>query len=201
LFEAVKGLHVIRKFSYLTGMLGQRVASSNVTIIDDGTIEGGAGTAPFDDQGVKTAKNVIVESGILKMYIYDVYSAKMAGAKPTGNALRESYKDQPEVNPRNLYMVRGQNSPESIIQAVVNGFWVQNTIGFGVDSISGTYSIGAAGRWIREGRLAEPVSGVTIASSLNDLFNGIDAVGNDLEFRYETAVPTFRVKEMTVSGV
>lgn len=200
IFEAVIGLNILQKSSFLAGRLGDKIASELVTIIDDGTMPGGVATAPFDDEGVKTQKNIIVDKGVLKMFLYNIYSANKAKTQPTGNASRDSYKEMPRLKSRNLYLAKGSSTPEQIISKVKNGFWVKNTIGFGVDSVTGSYSIGAAGRWIKNGKLGKPVSGVTIASSLDDLLMGIDAVGNDLEFRFETAAPTFRVSNMTVSG-
>jgi len=199
-FEGAKGSSILRKSSYLYGRIGDRIASSLVTLIDDGTLPKGVRTAPFDDEGVKTRRNVIVENGILKMYVYDVYSARKAKTAPTGNAFRGSYRESPRIDTRNLYLMKGKKTPRQIISEVKNGFWVKNTIGFGIDSVTGSYSIGAAGRWIRNGKLAEPIAGVTIASSLDNLLMGIDAVGDDLEFRYENSTPTFRVANMTVSG-
>ena len=199
-FEGAKGLRIQNKTSYLQGRLEEKIASDLVTLIDDGTLAGGVRTAPFDDEGVKTRRNVIVERGVLKMYLYDVYSAGKGKAKPTGNVFRRGYRDTPSIDSRNLYLVKGKSTPRKIISEVKNGFWVKNTIGFGIDSVSGTYSIGAAGRWIRNGKLAEPVSGVTIASTLDALLMGVEEVGNDLEFRYENSTPTFRVSNMTVSG-
>ncbi|MBU1627623.1 TldD/PmbA family protein [bacterium] len=201
IFEGAKGLNILEKTSYLEGKLDKKIASHLITLIDDGTMGEGVKTAPFDDEGVKTRRNVIVEDGILKMYLYDVYSARKCKAESTGNAYRGSYKDVPQLVPRNLYLVKGKTTPREIISEVKDGFFVINTIGFGIDSVTGIYSIGAAGRWIKDGKLTEPVSGITIASSLDQLLMSIDAVGNDLEFRHENSAPTFRVSNMTVSGI
>jgi PmbA protein len=201
IFEAVNANNILKNSSYFVDRIGKKVASDLVTIIDDGTMPEGVSTAPFDDEGTQTRKNVIIENGILKMYVYDLYSAKKGKAQPTGNASRESYRDTPHLEPRNLYMVKGDKTPQELISEVKNGFWVKNTIGFGVDAVTGSYSIGAAGRWIKDGKLTEAVSGVTIACSLDELLTGIDRIGNDLEFNYENASPTFRVSSMTVSGL
>jgi PmbA protein len=201
IFEGAKGLNIFDKSSYLEDRLGKKIAADIVTVIDDGTMQDGIRTAPFDDEGVKTQRNIIVENGVLKMYLYDLYSAKKCKAESTGNAFRGMYRDLPQLEPRNLFLVKGKKSPEELISEVKDGFWVKNTIGFGIDSVTGMYSIGAAGRWIKDGKLTQPVSGVTIANTLDGLLMGIDSIGNDLEFRYENSAPTFRVSNMTVSGI
>ncbi|MBN2384750.1 TldD/PmbA family protein [bacterium] len=201
IFEAIKGDRILQKSSYLDGRLGQCIASPLVTIIDDGTMIGGIKSVPCDDEGTPTERKILVDKGILKQYVYDLSSAKRAGTQPTGNAFRRSYRNPAEIHSTNLYLEKGDLEPKQIIAAVPNGLWVRNTIGFGVDSITGTYSMGAAGRWIKDGVLTSPVSGVTIAASLDEILLGIEAVGNDLIFRHETASPTFRVKAMTVSGI
>jgi len=201
IFEAVKGDHILQQSSYLCGKLGHKIASPLVTIIDDGTMPGGVKTVPCDDEGTPTERKTIIDRGVLKMYVYDLYAANKAGQKPTGNAFRRSYRSPCDIHGTNLFMEKGIQTPHDIIAEVKNGFLVKNTIGFGVDSVTGVYSMGASGRWIQNGKLLGPVSGVTIASSLEEILLGIDAVGNDLVFHYETATPTIRVKTMTISGI
>lgn len=199
IFEAVSGDSVYRHASFLAGRLGQTIGSELLTVIDDGTIPALFGTQPFDDEGVRSRRTVVIEKGALRSYLLNSYTARKLGLKTTGNAAR-GVTGNARVGHGNFYLAPGAESPERIIAGVRNGFYVTELIGSGVNIVTGDYSLGAAGLWIENGELAYPVSGVTIASNLNEMLRLIDAVGSDLEFRGAIAAPTLRIQEMMVSG-
>jgi PmbA protein len=213
IFDAANGDAIYRHASFFAGMLGERVAGDNVTVIDDGTLvfdkafdhegdirTGGFGTAPFDGEGLPTRRTVLVENGILKSYVTNTYTARKLGlASSTGNAAR-SLAGNPGIGAGNFFLQPGTLTPEQIIADVPNGLYVTETMGFGVNLVTGDYSQGAAGMWIENGELAYPVEEITIAGNLKDMYRNISAIGNDLVFRTATAAPTLRIEGMTIAG-
>jgi PmbA protein len=199
LFEAVHGMAVYRCQSFLAGKVGEKVASDAVTVVDDGTLPGLFGTSPFDDEGVPSRRTVVVERGVLQNYLLNCYAARKLGLKTTGNASR-GLAGNPGIGHGNFFLEKGVETPERIIGGIANGFYVTETQGFGVNIVTGDYSQGAAGLWIRDGELAFAVSEVTIAANLRDMLLGIEAIGSDLEFRGSVAAPTVKIGEMTVGG-
>jgi PmbA protein len=199
IFEAVHGMSIYRHESFLAGKLGEKVASENVTVADDGTLPGLFGTSPFDDEGVPSRRTVVIERGVLKNYLLNTYAARKLGMKTTGNAAR-GLTGNAGIGRGNFYMEKGVQTPEQIIAGIPNGFYVTELMGFGVNIVTGDYSRGAAGLWIRNGELAFAVSEVTIAGNLKDMLLGMEAVGSDLEFRGSVAAPTLKIGEMTVGG-
>ena len=199
LLEALNGDAIYRNASFLAGKLGETIAAESVTIVDDGTLLGGFGSAPFDDEGVRTSRTVVVERGVLKSYLLNCYTARKLGMKTTGNASR-GLAGNPGIGPKNFFLEPGSASPEEIIRSVPNGFYVTEFMGFGVNVVTGDVSHGATGLWIENGELAYPVHEVTVAGNLSDLLRGISMIGTDLEFRGALASPTLKVEEMTVAG-
>jgi PmbA protein len=199
LYEAVHGMSIYRHESFLAGKLGERIASETVTLIDDGTIPGLFGTSPFDDEGVPSQRTVVIERGVLKSYLMNSYAARKLGTKTTGNASR-GLTGNAGIGHGNFFLEKGVQTPEQIIAGVANGFYVTELMGFGVNIVTGDYSRGASGQWIRNGELAFAVSEVTIAGNLKDMLLDIQAVGSDLEFRGAVAAPTLKIGEMTVGG-
>ncbi len=199
LFEAVHGMSIYRHESFLAGKLGQKVASDQFTLIDDGTLPGLFGTSPFDDEGVPSRRTVVIDRGVLKSYLLNTYAARKLGMKTTGNASR-GLTGNAGIGHGNFFVEKGVQTPEQLIAGVANGFYVTELMGFGVNVVTGDYSRGAAGLWIRNGELAFAVSEVTIAGNLKDMLLGLEAVGSDLEFRGSIAAPTLKIGEMTVGG-
>ena len=199
IFDAIDGRSIYRNASFLAGKLGEKVASESITIIDDGTIPGLFGTQPFDDEGVPTRRTPIIENGILKNYLLNTYSARKLGMKTTGNASR-GITGNAGIGHGNFFLQAGTRSPEEILRTVKNGFYVTELIGSAVNTVTGDYSRGAVGLWIRDGELAFPVSEVTIAGTLQEMLNGVAEIGNDLEFRGSVSAPTLMLGEMTVAG-
>ena len=213
IFDAANGDAIYRHATFFADMVGERVAGDNVTVIDDGTLvfdkaldhagsirTGGFGTSPFDGEGLPTRRTVLVENGILKSYVTNTYTARKLGlAASTGNASR-SLASNPGIGAGNFFLQPGTLTPEQIIAGVPNGLYVTETMGFGVNLVTGDYSQGAAGLWIENGELAYPVEEITIAGNLKDMYRNISAIGNDLEFRSAAAAPTLRIDGMTIAG-
>jgi PmbA protein len=199
IFKAVHGMSVYRHESFLAGKLGEKVASEDLTVVDDGTIPGLFGTSPFDDEGVPSRRTVVIDRGVLKSYLLNTYAARKLGMKTTGNASR-GLTGNAGIGHGNFYIEKGVQTPEQILAGIPNGFYVTELMGFGVNIVTGDYSRGAAGLWIRNGELAFAVSEVTIAGNLNEMLQSIEAIGNDLDFRGSVAAPTIKMGEMTVGG-
>ncbi len=212
IFDAANGDAIYRHATFFAEMLGERVAGENVTVVDDGTLVfhheaadgngiayGGFGTAPFDSEGLATRRTVLVERGILKSYVTNAYTARKLGMASTGNASR-SLAGAPGIGAGNFYLEPGTLTPEEIIGEVKSGLYVTETMGFGVNLVTGDYSQGAAGIWIENGELTFPVEEITIAGNLKEMYRNISAIGNDLVFRSASAAPTLRVEGMMIAG-
>ena len=198
-YQAVHGMSIYRFESFLAGKLGEKVASENLSVIDDGTLPGLFGTSPFDDEGVPSRRTVVINRGVLSSYLLNTYAARKLGMKTTGNASR-SLAGNPGIGHGNFFVEEGVQSADQIIAAIPSGFYVTELLGFGVNIVTGDYSRGAAGLWIRNGELAFAVSEVTIAGNLKEMLLGVEAVGSDLEFRGALAAPTIKIGEMTIAG-
>jgi PmbA protein len=203
IFEAANGDAIYRNASFFSGKLGEQVAGENITVIDDGTLIfdgiGGFGTRPFDGEGLPTRRTMLVERGILKSYVTNTYTARKLGMKSTGNASR-GLAGNPGIGAGNFFLEPGSLTPDEIIGDVKNGLYVTETMGFGVNLVTGDYSQGASGLWIENGELAYPVEEITIAGNLKDMYKNIVAIGNDLVFRGASAAPTIRIEGMTIAG-
>jgi len=199
LSEAVNGDLVHKKSSFLTKLLGKRVASEQVTLVDDATLEGGLATRPFDGEGVVSRRTVVIDRGVLKSFLYDTYTARKAGARSTGNAAR-GWSSLPHVGTSNFVLQRGTTSAEEIVRRTKRGLLVTAMLGSGANVVTGEYSRGANGLWIEEGQIAHAVQEVTVSGSLLEMLQGIDAVGDDLDLRSSTAAPTLRIAEAVISG-
>ena len=188
-----------KRASFLLDKLGERLAPDFVTVYDDGRMQGGLGSRPFDGEGLATRKTTVVERGVLRSFLLDAYSGRKLGMPSTGNAAR-SVGDSPSVGPTNFYLVPGTSTPEQIIGSVARGLYVTDLIGFGINMVTGDYSRGASGFWIENGELAYPVEEITIAGNLKRMFADIESLGNDLVFRGRIASPTIKLAEMTIAG-
>jgi PmbA protein len=199
IFEAVNGDSIYRGASFLTGKLNERIAGSNIDVIDDGTMPGGFGTSPFDSEGIPSRKTVVVENGVLKSYLLNTYTAKKLGLQTTGNASR-GLAGTPGIGPGNFFLQPGSKTAQQIIAEIKEGLFVTEFLGFGVNLVTGDFSRGASGLWIQNGELTFPVEEITVAGNLKDMFFNISEIGNDLEFRSSIASPTLRIDGMTVAG-
>lgn len=207
IFSAADGDAIYRNASFLNGMVGERIAGDNITLIDDGTVVldshglrvGGFGTAPFDAEGLPTRRTVLVDRGILQTYVTNSYTARKLGTKSTGSASR-GLAGNPGIGAHNFFLEPGALTPEQILADIPAGLYVTETMGFGVNLVTGDYSQGASGVWIENGELTFPVEEITIAGNLKDMYKNITAVGNDLIFRSAAAAPTIRIDGMMIAG-
>ncbi|HWX94377.1 MAG TPA: metallopeptidase TldD-related protein, partial [Terriglobales bacterium] len=199
IFEGVNGDSVYRGASFLAGKLGEKIAGENVTVIDDGTIPGGFGTSPFDGEGIPTRRTLVIESGVLKSYLLNTYTAKKLGLQTTANASR-GLAGTPGIGPGNYFLQPGEKAPKEIIGEVKEGLYVTEFLGHGANLVTGDYSRGASGLWISGGELTYPVEEITVAGNLKDMFRNISEIGSDLEFRGSVASPTIRIDGLTVGG-
>ncbi len=194
----ITGGSLWRKSSYLLGRIGTEVASPLVTFVDDPFLRRGPGSRPFDGEGLRSRKNEVVRGGQLETYLLDCYSARKLGLESTASASRGG--GAIGASTTNFVMQAGDRSRDELIAQTSRGLLVTEMMGFGFNGITGDFSRGAAGFWIEDGRIAFPVSEVTISSNLDAMLRGIDAVANDLELKTSTAAPTFRVASMTIAG-
>lgn len=202
---AVSGESVTKGRSYLAGRLGDAIASERLTVIDDGLMKGGFGTAPFDGEGVAATRKAIVEGGVLKSFLHNCYTASRMETATTGNARRQSFRSQVGVGPTNVYVEPGGETPETLMSGMGTGFQVMELQGVhtGLNPVTGEVSVGAKGRWVENGRPAHAVREVTIAGTMDDMLKGIVGIGNDLRFTPllgGIGTPSILVKGLVVSG-
>ncbi len=205
LARALSAEEVQKGRSLLADLMGQRVGSQAVTLIDDGRLLYGPAAAPVDDEGVPTTRTAIVDGGTLRSFLHNTTTARRGGASSTGNASRPSYRGVPGVAPSNLFLEPGEDDPESILRKAGRGVYVQDVKGVhsGANPISGEFSVGATGLRVEDGGLGEPLREMTIASTLPEVLQRIEAVGSDLRFfpgGGALGTPTVLVGEMTVAG-
>jgi PmbA protein len=195
---AISGASIARGVSFLKDMMDKVVFSSTVNILDEPHRIRGLRSKPFDGEGVANRPWKLVENGVLKTWLLDCASAKQLGLATTGHAARGT-GGPPSPSSTNLYMAAGSMTPDELMADIKQGFYVTELIGMGVSGVTGDYSRGAAGFWIENGEIAFPVSEITIAGNLKDMFRHLTPA-NDLEFRYGTNAPTVRVEGMTIAG-
>lgn len=198
---AVNGERVLQGASFLAGRVGEKIGSDLLTIVDDGIRPKGMASSPFDGEGVPTRRRTIVERGVLQGFMYNTIAAHRAGVESTGNASRGGYSSLPGIGAHAFYVEAGETDPEAIIRATPRGLYLKGVTGYGINAVSGNFSGGAEGFWIENGRLAYPVRGLTIAATADEMLNGIDFMGNELDLSRTTTAPTFRIREMQIGGV
>ena len=195
---AISGSSIARKTSFLQDRLGQRVFAPGVTIIDDPLRRRGLRSRPFDGEGLSVARRELVSDGILNQWIAESASARQLGIEPTGHASR-GVGGSPSASPSNLYLQPGTRSREELLGAFPEAVLIVELIGMGVNPVTGDYSRGAVGFMVRGGEIAEPVSEITIASNLFEMFATMEPA-SDLEFRRGIDAPTLLIPEMTVAA-
>ncbi|ATY33786.1 TldD/PmbA family protein [Sphingomonas psychrotolerans] len=198
LLGAISGAAITRKTSFLLDCLGKQVFAKGVTICDDPHRPRGLRSRPFDGEGLPVLPIKLIDQGMLETWLLDSASARQLGLEPTGHAARGG-AGAPGVAPSNLYMQPGSIPPETLVGEIERGILVTELIGQGVNSITGDYSRGAAGFLIENGEITRPVSEITIASNLKDMFLALTPA-NDLEFRFGINAPTLRIDGMTIAG-
>ncbi|RJG45687.1 TldD/PmbA family protein [Mesorhizobium sp. DCY119] len=194
---AINGASVARKTSFLRDMMGKQVANGIITVIDEPLRRRGPASRPFDGEGIEGEKLVMVDKGILNHWFLSTSAAKELGLQTNGRGARSGSSVSPTST--NLSIEPGDRSPEDLIKSLKSGFYVTEVFGQGVNMITGEYSRGASGFWIENGELAYPVSEVTIASNLRDMFlNMVPA--SDIDRNFGTAAPTLLIEGMTLAG-
>ena len=201
--------------SAFAGRIGEKVASAQCTVVDDGTIPDRRGSLNVDDEGTATQKTVLIENGILKGYIQDILNARLMKVKPTGNGRRESYAHLPMPRMTNTYMLAGQHDPAEIIASVDKGLYAVNFGGGQVDITSGKFVFSASEAYLIEnGKITRPVKGSTLICNGPDVLTRVAMVGNDLKLDPGVGTcgkdgqsvpvgvgqPTLRIDELTVGG-
>jgi PmbA protein len=198
LANAINGSAITRKTSFLKEKLGQRLFRPGIRVIDDPRRLRGLRSRPFDAEGVSTRQLAVVEDGVLASWLLDCATARELGLRTTGHAQR-GVSSTPAPGPSNLHLAAGNETPDALIADIAEGFYVTDLIGVGVNYVTGDYSRGAGGFWIENGKRSYPVSEVTIAGNLIDMFQAL-VPANDLQFRFGTNAPTVRVEGLTVAG-
>jgi PmbA protein len=178
--------------------LGAKIFASGIDIIDDPLRPRGLRSRPFDAEGIAGRSRKLVEDGVLKTWLLDCATARELDLETTGHAQR-GVSSTPSPSASNLNLAPGDQSPDQLIADIEDGFYVTDMIGMGVNLVTGDYSRGASGFWIENGACTYPVSEVTIAGSLLDMFASLTPA-NDLTFRYGINAPTLRVEGLTVAG-
>ena len=195
---AISGPAVARGTSFLKDKMGEAIFAQGITIVDDPHRPRGLRSKPFDGEGIANGRRNVIEHGCLTTWILSLSSARQLGLETTGHAARGT-SGPPGPSVSNLFMEPGPASPAELMADIGQGFYVTELMGMGVNTVTGDYSRGASGFWIENGELAYPVSEVTVAGNLKDMFLTLTPA-DDLEFRYGTDAPTLRIDDMTVAG-
>ena len=201
--------------SAFSGRIGQRVAAKGVTVLDDGTIADRRGSLNIDDEGNTSARNVLIEDGILKGYIQDAMNARLMGVAPTGNGRRESYAHLPMPRMTNTYMLGGKKDPQEIVASIKKGLYATNFGGGQVDITSGKFVFSASEAfWVENGKIQYPVKGATLVGSGPECLKRVSMIGNDMcldsgvgtcgkegqSVPVGVGQPTLRIDGLTVGG-
>ena len=194
---AINGASVARKTSFLRDRMGEQVLKAGLSITDDPLIRRGSSSRPFDGEGVKGEKLTMIEDGVLKHWFLSTSTARELGLVTNGRGVRGGNQVSPAST--NLALEPGEISPEELIRSVGNGIYVTELIGQGVDMLTGEYSRGASGFLIENGELTIPVSEITIASNLKDMFLRVTPA-NDIDRSFGVAAPTLAIEGMTLAG-
>lgn len=211
--HSLEATSVAKGNSVFSNKLGEQIASTKVTAIDDGTIPNAWGSINIDDEGNLAKKNVLIENGILKSYMVDRLNGRRMGMNPTGNSRRQSYKYAPTSRMTNTYIAAGKDLPQDIIKSISDGLYAKKLGGGSVNPVTGEFNFAVAeGYIIKNGEIQEPVRGASLIGKGSEVLMNIDMVGNNLlqaqgmcgsvsgSIPVNVGQPMIRVKEMTVGG-
>ncbi len=196
--SGISGTSVARKSTFLADALGTDVFGPGIQIVEDPHLRRGLRSRAFDGEGLPTQKRALIENGKLTTWLLNCSAARQLGLASTGHASR-STSGVPGITTGNVYMQAGPLSPAELIKDIKTGFYVTETMGFGVNGLTGDFSQGAAGFWIENGQITFPVHEMTIAGNLKEMFKTLTPA-NDLEYRYGVDAPTVRLDNMMVAG-
>jgi len=202
---ALSAKAVQRGRSPFAGRLDEAVASPAFALHDDGRDPAGPASAPLDAEGVPRRRTALIEDGRLRSYLFDTYTANREGASSTGNAARQGYRSLPSVSTSNLVVAPGSLTLEGLLAEAGEGVYVTDVAGLhsGVNPVTGVFSVGASGRMIRDGALAEPVREFTIAGELAGMLGAVSAAGAEprwVPFGGSVRTPPLLIAEMAISG-
>ena len=211
--HSLEATAVAKGNSVFTRKLGEQIASTKVTAIDDGTIPNAWGSLNIDDEGNKTQKNVLIENGILKSYMIDRLNGRRMGMAPTGSGRRQSYKFAPTSRMTNTYIANGEDSPEEIIKSIKDGLYAKKMGGGSVNPVTGEFNFAVSeGYIVKNGEIQEPVRGASLIGKGSEILMNIDMVGNNMtqgqgmcgsssgSIPTNVGQPMIRVSEITVGG-
>ncbi|MDP3523034.1 MAG: TldD/PmbA family protein [Hoeflea sp.] len=196
LVSAINGAAVARKTSFLKDMMGKKIAIDGLTLVDDPFVRRGSASRPFDGEGVSVGPLTMVEDGVLQQWYLTTAVGRELGLKSNGRASRGGGVSPSSTN---VIVNPGLETPKDLIASIGTGFYVTELIGQGVNQVTGEYSRGASGFWIENGEISFPVSEVTIASNLKDMFKRM-ILADDIDRKYSIAAPTIAVEGMTLAG-
>ncbi len=195
---AINGSAIARGTSFLKSKMGARIFKPGMTITDDPLRRRALRSRPFDAEGISTVRRNFIEDGVLQSWILDCRSARQLKLQSTGHASR-GVSSPPHPSATNFFLAAGSATPDQLIADIADGFYVTETMGMGVNMITGDFSQGASGFWIENGKIAYPVSEATIAGHMLEMFSNLTPA-NDLEFKYGVDSPTVMIDQMTVAG-
>lgn len=211
--HSLEATSVAKGNSEFANKIGEQIASSKVTAIDDGTIENAWGSINIDDEGEKARKNVLIENGILKGYMIDKLNGRRMGMKPTGSGRRQSYKYAPTSRMTNTYIAAGNDNPEDIIKSMDEGLYAKKLGGGSVNPVTGEFNFSVSeGYLVKNGKIQEPVRGASLIGKGSEILMNIDMVGKNLvqaqgmcgsssgSIPVNVGQPMIRVKNITVGG-
>lgn len=195
------GDNIYKKKSPLVGKLGETLYSEVLNVADDGLMEGGYGSSPFDGEGSPCVKTFLIKSGVVRNWLADIYWGKKLKLPSTGSSARDSVKGMPAIGVSNVYIEPAEVSPEGLFRRMGRGFYITDVFGVHtINPITGDFSVGAEGQWLEGGAVKYPVKGVVIAGNLHDIFRNVVGVGDDLRFMGNVGAPTLLISEIQVSG-
>ena len=196
--SAINGSAIARKTSFLKDMLNQQIANPSINVIDDPFLKRGLGSRLFDAEGLGSREYTLIKDGILQQWLLDLSTAKQLNLKPSGNAKR-GISGPPSPGTSNFMISPGDVTPENLIKNVSEGFFVTDMIGSCVSMITGDYSRGASGFWIKNGELSIPITEATIAGNLKEMFMTLQPA-NDIDYSHSINSPTLLIEGMTIAG-
>jgi PmbA protein len=195
---AINGRGIARGTSFLKDKMGAKVFADGIRILDNPHRKRGLGSRPFDAEGLPCTRMAVIDDGVLTTWLLDLASARQLNLKPTGHASRGT-SGPPGPTTSNFYLEKGKLSVEDLIGDIKSGLFITDMIGSGINGVTGDYSRGASGFWIENGKLTYPVSGITVAGNLKDMFLALTPA-NDLQFKSSTNAPTVRIEGMTIAS-
>ena len=192
---------VYKKKSLLEGKIGKKIFSDKLDIIDDGLLYGGALTDMFDREGVKMKTKILCSSGIINSYLYDIRYGKIYGVRSSGNSAGRSFTLPPDIGSTNFFIKNGETNILDIIGSIKEGLYITELMGLHMAKpYTGEFSLGAAGFFVKNGKIDFPVKGIAVSGNIMQLFNGISVIADDLRFFGSVGSPSILFENIQVSG-